>query len=163
MHRTETKGLIFFLQPIWRITLIALGALFGVIGGSLGVLEFWPESQKPISTVVTPPSQIEASTGQGYIAIKWANVPGAVSYRVFRAERLNGAYEPLSISRGSMSRIQRRILAWLLPGLSFEDVSSDLYTDTQVKSGRTYFYRVAAWDGNLLSAPSPPVALQYQD
>jgi xylan 1,4-beta-xylosidase len=155
--------LFFSGHSIWRIALVVLSASLGLMGASLGGLELWPDFQQPLSTVVNAPSHVEAFIGQGYVAVKWDTVPGAVSYQVFRADRLNGGYEPLSISRGPMARVQRRILAWLIPGLSFEDVAGALYTDASVKSGRTYYYRVASWDGCLLSAPSTPVAVEARD
>lgn len=148
---------------IWRFTVIALGVASGLITGLLGVLELWPEPRQPRSTIVSAPSHVEAFSGGGYVAVTWASVAGAVSYRIFRAEHPDGEYAPLSISRGPMARIQRKILAWLLPGLSFDDIARAPYTDTSVKPGRTYYYRVAAWDGALLSALSTPVALEARD
>jgi xylan 1,4-beta-xylosidase len=140
-----------------------LSVSLALMGGSLGVLEFWPEQPQPRSTVVDPPAHVDAASGRGYIAVTWTNVPGAVSYQVFRADHADGNFEPLSISRGPMARVQRRILAWLLPGLSFDDVPGSPYTDTSAKPGRTYYYRVAAWDGTLLSTPSSPVTAAARD
>jgi xylan 1,4-beta-xylosidase len=146
-----------------KIASVVLCSGAGLIGGSLAVLQLWPEPEQPLSTIVRAPAHVEAISGQAYIAVKWTDVAGAVSYRIFRADRPGGTYVPLSISRGPVPRVQRRILAWLLPGLAFDDLARSPYTDTSVKPGRTYYYRVAASDGTLLSAPSAPVTAEGHD
>jgi xylan 1,4-beta-xylosidase len=162
-RKPRKPNLLASSRVIWRIVLIILGALAGLMGSSLGLLELWPQAQQPQSAIVHAPSHVEAFAGQGYIAVKWDSVPGAVSYRVLRADHSDGRYEPLNISQGPMARVQRRILGWLLPGLSFDDFARPPYTDISVKPGRTYSYRVAAWDGSLLGAASPPVTINASD
>lgn len=148
---------------IRKLIFVVLCSAAGLIATSLAVLQLWPEPERPLSTIVHAPAHVEAISGQGYIAIRWTDVAGAVSYRIFRADRPGGTYMPLSISRGPVARVQRRILAWLLPGLAFDDLARSPYTDTSVKPGRTYSYRVSAWDGTLLSASSAPVDAEARD
>lgn len=72
--------------------------------------------------------QVTAATNyaKGASTVKWAKVPNAKSYQVYRSDKLNGNYAKV----GSASK----------------DVLQ--YTDKSVKKGKTYYYKVVAYAVN---------------
>ena len=76
-------------------------------------------------------------TAQEHLLLKWGKVAGATKYRIFRASSKNGSYKKIAIVPGKASSIQT-------------------YTDKNVVSGKTYYYRVQAYseEKGVISAGS---------
>ena len=83
------------------------------------------ETAKP-----SAPTGVNATAGDDYINIYWNSVSGADEYKVYRSTSANGSYT----------------------GISYTTNTS--YTDEDVKSGTTYYYKVTAWNEAGESAKS---------
>ncbi len=76
-------------------------------------------------------------TAKDHLLLKWGKVTGATKYRIFRASSKNGSYKKIAIVPGKGSSYQT-------------------YTDKNVVSGKTYYYRVQAYseEKGVISAGS---------
>jgi len=79
---------------------------------------------------LSAPRNVRATPGNNQITVQWDPVPGATSYKVMRSATLDGAYH------------------WIAPACP-----DSSYVDTDVQSGRTWFYKVCA---NTAATPLPP-------
>lgn len=75
-------------------------------------------------------------TANDYLRIKWGKVAGATKYKIFRASSRNGSYKKIAIVPSKGSNLT--------------------YTDKDVISGKTYYYRVQAYseEKGMISAGS---------
>ncbi len=146
------------IKLLAKILMGVFVALVLIIGAIAAYLAWWPEEPPALSSELAPPEAVSASGGRGYIAVEWSAVPGALCYRVSRGESPAGPFRPLSPASGPTSRMMARILNITLPGFPFHLTPRPPLIDTSVASGRLYFYRVAACEGELFSKDSQTVA-----
>lgn len=84
------------------------------------------------------PGDFRASqSGSGGVTLSWTPSKAAASYRVYRAQGADGGY----------TRIATKVL-------------DSSYTDSGLEAGETYFYRVEAVHGSLVSGRSEAVSVQ---
>lgn len=76
-------------------------------------------------------------TAKDHLLLKWGKVAGATKYRIFRSASKGGSYKKIAIVPGKGSSVQS-------------------YTDRDVVSGKTYYYRVQAYseEKGIISAGS---------
>jgi xylan 1,4-beta-xylosidase len=120
----------------------------------LTFLALRPAPALPQSRSLTPPANVKTSAGRGQNTLQWDAVPGAISYRVYRSEKADRGYRPLSRSVAAGNAIMRLVLADSLPT---EHESGTGFVDAMVDS-RTYYYTVRAFDGSGWSEPSAPAS-----
>lgn len=75
-----------------------------------------------------PPEFFGATYPSGAITLRWSTPPGTVFFNLFRSEERTGMYSLL------------------------DSTHQDIYTDRDVKKGKTYYYRITAIDGNNLES-----------
>ncbi|MBF8257851.1 MAG: S-layer protein [Actinobacteria bacterium] len=81
-----------------------------------------------------PPAFYGATYPAGAITIRWSTPPGTVFFNLYRSDEKTGSYTLL------------------------DSTHQDIYTDRNIKKGKTYYYKIAAIDGNNLeSAASAPL------
>jgi uncharacterized protein (TIGR02145 family) len=77
------------------------------------------------TTVPAAPSDVSATaTSSNSIILGWSSVRGATGYIVYRSRSANGTYD------------------------SIYTTSDTLYTNTELSSGATYYYKVSAYNGS---------------
>lgn len=145
-----------------RMLIRALLAIVGVplvvlVGGAL-LLQLWPQEPLPVSVRLGRPSRLESTGGQGQITLRWEALPGAVYYQVQRSDRSDGTYASMMSAGGQPPRLVQRLMAFFLPGLPHDVVAVNRFVDTSIEPGRTYYYRVAGWDGAHFGEPSAPAS-----
>jgi xylan 1,4-beta-xylosidase len=128
-----------------------------VAAGLVAFLLWWPIAPRPLSQIVGPPAEVTAAPGRGQVTLRWREVPGAVSYQVFRSDKPDGDYALVSSAMPGLPRLGRKIMDRFLPGQPFDRLPHPPFVDTAVIPGRTYYYRVLTDDGSYASAPSAPV------
>ncbi len=90
-------------------------------------------------TVAAPPAGLKVVSIAGpSISLAWSDVPGATEYRLYRSESLTGAYEPLA-----------------------GPITTASYTDSGIKEGTNYYYKVATMNPGGLSAASVPISTVF--
>ncbi len=120
----------------------------------LSFLALRPMPALPQSRLLGAPAHLRAETGRGQITVFWNEVPGAISYRVFRSDRADGGFRPLGSPLASAPALVRLLVGPSMPTLH---VPGPPFVDTLVDN-RTYYYRVRAFDGSGWSEPSEPLA-----
>ena len=120
----------------------------------LTFLALRPAPALPPSHSLTPPANVRTAAGRGHITLQWDAVPGAISYRVFRSERVDKGFRALSRRSPAANAIMRLVLEASLPT---EHESGTSFVDAMV-DGRTCYYTVRAFDGTGWSEPSAPVS-----
>jgi hypothetical protein len=93
----------------------------------------------PPPPVLTAPSDVSATAGNGLVALSWSEISGATSYRVRRSTTSGGPYAQVSTP------------------------TSPSFTDTSLSNGTTYYYVVSAVyptgeSGNSSQIAASPVA-----
>ena len=83
-----------------------------------------------IPVPLAAPANVTATPGANAITVRWDPVKGATSYKVMRADAIDGQYH------------------WIAP--SWADTT---YVDTSAAAGKTWFYKVCA---NTAATPPPP-------
>lgn len=136
MKRWQRKVLLASLTGAMWLT-APVSALADVEGGSAAAVQQEVTAREEIAVqtiqetgvqVAVPVISKMSATVQG-IHVYWNKVSGAASYTLFRATSRNGAYTKLV------------------------STSATNYTDTGVKSGTTYFYKVCANAGDSQQRP----------
>jgi xylan 1,4-beta-xylosidase len=84
------------------------------------------------------PDGLRSEDGTGHVLLDWRPVEGALGYLVYRADTVDGPYEPLDHRGGD-------VLA----------VPSPPYADSLAEPGQGYWYKVASWSD---SGPGPLTA-----
>ncbi len=130
------------------LTPVALAALYWTY------LALRPSPPLPKSSLLAPPAHLRASSGRGQVTLLWDDVPGAISYRVFRSDKAGGGYRALGTGLESASALMRPLLEASTPP---PHIPRSPYVDTLVEN-RTYYYEVRAFDGSGWSEPSTPLA-----
>ncbi len=146
------------LRLFARFALGTIAALAVLIAGIAAFLAWWPEGVPPRSENLNPPAQVRAFGGLGQITVEWTAAPGAVCYQVYRGEKAAGPFRPMSLASGPVSKLDRRLSNFLLPGFAFDLTPRSPFVDTAIEAGRTYHYKVASCDGRLLSVASEAVS-----
>ncbi|MCH6160354.1 GH39 family glycosyl hydrolase [Streptomyces marispadix] len=97
-------------------------------------------SEEPLTgTAGLPaPTGLRSEDGTGHVLLDWHPVEGALGYLVYRADTVDGPYEPLDHRGGD-------VLA----------VPSPPYADSLAEPGQGYWYKVASWTD---SGPGPLTA-----
>ncbi|MFG2194155.1 glycoside hydrolase [Streptomyces sp. NPDC048639] len=105
-----------------------------------------PSDQPLVGTADLPaPAGLRSEDGTGHVLLDWEPVEGALGYLVYRAQSVDGPFEPLDHQGGD-------VLA----------VPHPPYADSLVEAGRGYWYKVASWTdagpGPLTGAAVPGCA-----
>jgi fibronectin type 3 domain-containing protein len=79
-----------------------------------------------IPAVPAAPTGLSGQPGDGQVSLSWNPVPGAQSYRIYRNEAAGQA------------------------AILLNEVAGTSYVDSGLTNARTYYYRVAAWNGQAL-------------
>lgn len=98
------------------------------------------QMSEPVSkyTVSEAPSDLSLIQNEkSQVILKWSGTKGTTSYRIYRATSEDGTYE----------RIANKI-------------TGNTYTDVNVTAGQTYYYRLAAVHGTLVSKKSMPADIR---
>lgn len=90
----------------------------------------WTKSAPPVDLTVT-------QDNNGSVSLSWTASKAASSYRVYRAQGADGNYTQIAVR-----------------------VIGSSYTDSGLTAGETYFYRVEAVHGSLVSEKSAAVSIQ---
>lgn len=88
---------------------------------------------KPV-TLSAPTARVYLTSANA-VTVSWDSVSGASGYRIYRATSANGSYSEL-VTLGTVTS----------------------YTDTDLKTGKTYYYKVEAFQGNITGSLSDAVA-----
>jgi hypothetical protein len=115
----------YFVDRFWHSE-TGRGHLFtpGLVWALVKGVFFWSE--------VPPaaPANVSATAGNGQVTLRWNPVPGATSYRVTRADSIDGQYH------------------WIAPV-----VPNPPFVDTTAANGTKWFYKICA---NTQATPPPP-------
>ncbi len=96
-----------------------------------GTVESAQSSYTYATTGINPPTEIFATaSSSSSIIVEWLPVSGADGYRVYRSSSASGSY------------------------LEMTTTSSISYTDNNLSPGTTYYYKVSAYKGTVVSAQS---------
>lgn len=127
------------------------------MGGYLW-LRYVPPPSLPQSKLLAPVTQITATPGRGIITITWSPVPNAVSYQVERALKPKGPFTLASSAYGAAPIAVQHLFERIYPGEPFGRIPPMAFVDSDLRPGRTYFYRVRANDGSAWSPQGAIVA-----
>jgi xylan 1,4-beta-xylosidase len=142
-----------FRKILWITAGVVLAPVL-LAGFYLAFLALTPAPPLQPSRFLAPPGGLKASSGRGQVMIRWDEVPGAISYRVYRSDSPAKGYRLLGSAMNSAPALIRLVLEPSLPAFH---LPRSPYVDTLVEN-RTYYYQVRAFDGTGWSEPSPPLA-----
>lgn len=127
------------------------------VAALLAYLTLRPANRGPVSPLVGPPPAVSVSAGLGQVTVRWAEVPGAVRYQVYRADNPAGKFTLVSTFQPNLPSRAHRVPDYLFPDQPFEGLPHSPFVDTDVEPGNGYYYRVVANDGSLWGPPSAAV------
>lgn len=109
-----------------------------VVQTETGIEETCMSDPVPKYTASEAPSDLMLIQNEkSQVILKWSGTKGTTSYRIYRATSEDGIYERIA-----------------------NKVTANSYTDSNVTAGQTYYYRLAAVHGTLLSKKSMPVNIR---
>lgn len=82
------------------------------------------EAKSIIGPLAAPAISLKNDSDTGKIIVSWASVEGATGYEIYRSSSKSGTYKQIGSS------------------------DSDSFTDASAVGGKTYFYKVSAYDGD---------------
>ena len=126
------------------------------IGFALGLTAFlWlryvPPPSLPQSSLLSPVTEVRTTAGQGIISIEWTPIPNAICYQVLRSNHPNGPFALASSAFGVEPIFVEHALERFFPGEPFGRVPRGPWVDSDIRPGKTYYYRVRGNDGSAWS------------
>src|SRR5271166_4801663 len=134
----------------WAL-LVFVGIAFVVGATGFLWLRYVPPPSLPQSGLLSPVTEVHATTGQGIISVDWTPLPNAVSYQVLRSNHPNGPFVLASSVFGVAPIFVEHALDRFFPGEPFGRVPHSPWVDSDIRPGHTYYYRVRANDGSAWS------------
>jgi xylan 1,4-beta-xylosidase len=147
---------------LWALLILAC-VILATAGAAYLWLRYVPPPSLPQSKLLPPIATVNATPGRGLITITWTAIPDAVSYQVERSTRRNGPYTLVSSTYGQVPLFLVNLVERVFPGEPFGRVPLAPFVDTDIKPGRTYYYRVSGNDGSAWSPEGATAAATAAD
>jgi xylan 1,4-beta-xylosidase len=125
--------------------------VFAALAGGYLWLRYIPPPSLPQSKLLASVTQVAATPGRGIITITWQEVPNAISYQIERSVKPKGPFALVSSVYGAVPIAIQHLLERVYPGEPFGRVPHMPFVDSDLRPGKTYYYRVRANDGSAWS------------
>lgn len=141
-----------------RVVFVFFILVFIAVTGAYLWLRYIPPPSLPQSKLLAPVTEITATPGLGIITLTWNPVANTVSYQVERALKPNGPFTLDSSVFGAAPIAVQHLFERIYPGEPFGRIPHMAFVDSDLRPGRTYYYRVRANDGSAWSPQGATVA-----